>query len=159
VNQSDFELSAIKLKNVFGDKAYPPEKLRLIWEQLKHYSSSEWQAAVHNLILNHRYAPQMKEIEEALEQSKARSSSTQSDSIIRESIIEEKNGTACSYCESFGTLVARRKDTPGTPYAFRCGFCSAADKLGLSRFIPQWNASRETTYLAVKPGDVEEMFK
>jgi hypothetical protein len=152
----EFETHCSRLVNVYGDKAYPPEKAALIWQKVKHLQVQKWSEVVDHLILNHRYAPQGKDILESME-TKASGSFVEADSAIRERLIAESG--ECDWCGSHGHLIARREDEPGTPYAFRCKFCRAAEVLNISKQIPLWDDRRFSAYYPVKPGDVKSMFK
>ena len=54
----------------------------------------------------------------------------------------QKNGIAiCKHCDFLGMVTALEKET-GNTFAFRCSNCEAADELGLSKTISEWNSSR-----------------
>jgi hypothetical protein len=68
--------------------------------------------------------------------------STTRPSLADKKLIEPPKEIKCNLCGSTGWINAL--DSEERSYAFRCGDCSTATKLGLSKSIPVWDETRFT---------------
>lgn len=66
MNHMEFTAGMDRLRNVFGDRAYSDERVKLIFRMVQHESSEFWVKAVDQLILSCRQPPLSTEIGELL---------------------------------------------------------------------------------------------
>jgi hypothetical protein len=122
----DFQKQIARLTSTYGDKAYPPERVQILWAQLRHCQVDDMRAAVSAVIADSPRAPMAKDLAEAVEQAARR----------RRDV--EASGTGelpkCRYCWDQGWVVTRRTG-PSLGTALRC--CCAAGRARL-RTIPQF---------------------
>lgn len=59
-----------RLKQNFGEKAFSPPKVSIMWEKLKHVDSEIFHESVENLILEKKFAPAFSEFEEQIDKSR-----------------------------------------------------------------------------------------
>lgn len=59
--------------------------------------------------------------------------------------LQKNNLSTCKFCDYLGMVTTVQKSSKNT-YAFRCSNCEAADELGLSKKIPEWNSSLSQEY-------------
>jgi len=66
VNKTDFALQIIKLQNTYGEKHYPKERNDIIWEEVRSFSSDEFEKIVNTLIGEHKFAPMLEDFRKLL---------------------------------------------------------------------------------------------
>jgi hypothetical protein len=65
VTKEQFAVHMQRLVDTFGDRAYPPERMKLIYQEVADFGDTWWKLEVDKLIGNHRIAPLLSEIREA----------------------------------------------------------------------------------------------
>ena len=72
MDRSDFARQIERLKATYGDKAYPAERVEVLWKTFSRVTDVAFGDAVTACIGNSQYAPMMKHLEEAVEEASAR---------------------------------------------------------------------------------------
>ncbi|HMX98737.1 MAG TPA: hypothetical protein PK473_03110 [Nitrosomonas sp.] len=62
-----FQIQIKRLKETYGDKAYPEERIKVLWAQFKNVQNHEFVDTVTMLIANHRQPPMLGEIEKEIQ--------------------------------------------------------------------------------------------
>lgn len=68
MDKSDFLTQIQRLKATYGDKAYPPERVEVLWKTFSRVTDVAFGDAVTACIGNSQYAPMLKHLEEAVEE-------------------------------------------------------------------------------------------
>lgn len=107
----EFDSGMKRLTDVYSEKAYPPERRKLIYYQMKNLNREEWHNLVSRMIMYQRYAPMMDDFVEAA-------------SLLKREASPDRIGN-CDLCSGYGSLMAIRE---GLKYAFKCT-CEAGEIL------------------------------
>lgn len=116
MTNAEFITQMERLARVFGERAYPTERTRLIWEQVSWLSEVSFARIVDDFIGSSRQPPLMPEFRDAIELERAR---------IRgqENVIPDdrpwERPHACGYCYDTGAMLCEKRGAPGV-WAFRC---------------------------------------
>lgn len=135
MTHAEFTLVTDELKNFFGERHFPENKLGRIWQIVKYISKGELEAGVNSIMDVARHAPTPGEIRmacrSAIERAKA------------EQIRLRLEGIAgrCAFCDNKGKVFAVLKDNPSQEFQFSCT-CQAARILGFK--ILQWDEKRHS---------------
>lgn len=146
MNLREFGEQMDRLKNVYGDKAYPKERIELIWKNVGSLSALSFSRVVDDLISSFRNAPMAQEFSEALSKERERTAAN----VIRPDIPAWNAPARCWSCKDTGCFVCVHPVKPGL-WAFRC----ACDK-GLNDprthipFFVQQHISEGFTYFDVQ---------
>jgi hypothetical protein len=104
-----------RLKSVYSDKAYPPEREDLIWREMKNMDSREFEDVVSELIASSNQAPMIGKFREA-KGDLGRKNAAQYNLAWDQWVASRPN---CSYCGKKGYIMAVHVST-GDTYAFVC---------------------------------------
>lgn len=128
---SEFKTGMDRIRNVFGDKAYPEERVDLIWQETRRLTAGEFATIVGELIAAQAAPPLIGKFREAMAYMNSKNSG------IRKQEREDwrNRQKPCRLCGKTGWVQAERV-VDGSLYAFRC-HCPCGEEL-LSRSIPQW---------------------
>lgn len=120
----------------FGQKAYPPARVALIWNNVKRLEAGEFDAIVRNLVISESHPPAPGKIIsaclEAMNRQRIKNKQADLDTLTR-------TGTQCRWCGNSGRVQAYPRDPrvpAGHPFAFRC-LCQAGQIDGSA--IPIWH--------------------
>lgn len=133
----EFSNEMDRLRETFGDKAYPKPRVIQIYELVKAMSSWEFKSIVDYLIGNSKFAPLPAEIEKASREVKNKLAIDRKNRFLADS--EDKN---CPWCFRTGSIVARSLED-STLYAFSCS-CEFQDFYQHS--YPKWNESLRSDF-------------
>jgi hypothetical protein len=132
VTFDEFELSAGRLRTLYGEKAFPRERIEIIFRAVQYSSSKVWDEALNLIIGEHMHAPSLTKIKEALYAvRKTHGETTDAWEPIRDRIKATEKLPAdqnCGQCFGSGVLMAhRRADERKYLYCFGCS-CPAGDE-------------------------------
>lgn len=153
MSPQEFGAQIDRLKRTFGDRAYPEERNRLIYREVKDFDRRWLESVVDGLIANCRQAPILADFAQVISAEKERVWKKTRDA--GESAWVERTSWACAYCCDSGVFLARKDSEPG-PSAFRC-HCERGGE-DSRRAIPQFKSdhSREGFYwVDIKPRERE----
>lgn len=124
MNESEFLLQIDRLKETYGEKIYSNERIKLIWNQLKHVPQKYFENCVSDIIASSPTAPMLPKLQESLS---GKTDQIQESKKIEIEFLKEKS-PECRYCGNTGIIYA---EEIGTIYeaTFRC-FCPVAEKIG-----------------------------
>lgn len=109
----EFEPAIARLRTVYGDKAYPKERVEVIFRSVKYSSSRVWDETVTELIGEAMHAPPLSKIREVLYLVKKRfNESSDPWQAQREEIRGLERTSSCRQCYGSGTLAAHRRSDP-----------------------------------------------
>jgi hypothetical protein len=133
----DFDEGMRRLKSVYGEKVFPPERVELIRRAVQYVAPEIWQATVGEVISEHMTPPNVNKIREALYATRKKLNVGETDfwSDIRNQIKEiEKSPLACRHCLGSGVFGAyRTQDANRYLYTFLC-VCRSG---GLAARLPE----------------------
>lgn len=118
----EFSEGIDRLKDVFGDRAYSPERVKLIWKLVGREDRIFWHQCLDQLIGSSRQPPLLQEISQILYESRAKRSS-ETKKIAKEESWEFRY--SCDFCYDNGVYLANKKGHTGE-WAFRC-HCEKGD--------------------------------
>jgi hypothetical protein len=72
MNMAEFDTQISRLKNTFGDRAYPDERLKLIWREVREFSSGWFEKLVDRLICDSRLPPLLPEFRNEISRERER---------------------------------------------------------------------------------------
>lgn len=142
MTKEEFQNQVIRLRNVYGDKYFPEERVSIFWNKLKFTKAETFERMVSLLIAECVSAPMLQKILEAKR-------IFGDDSVSRESAINEKRRVSanCSQCGKMGYVLAKHLIS-GNEYSFRCS-CSIAEFMNLN--YPVWTPSHEREFKKSPP--------
>ncbi len=133
LSQADFTIQLLRLTETYGDKHYPPERARAIYEEVKDVPVESVEKIVTDLIADRQYPPMRDAFRAAAAGFKGWKQNPDLQRLY--------SSSSCRWCGLSGFMFATKtnpKISPGR-YAFRCPFCEAAEIKVLSTKIPQWS--------------------
>lgn len=129
----EFNEQVNRLRSVYGDKAYPDERVRLLWREVGSLSSAWFESAVSGLIQSCRQAPLAHEFSPMISDERERVYRKQKE---KELVTREITSYSCEYCKDMGVFLCIKNDDRSVPYVFRC-HC-ARGRSDLRRKIPHY---------------------
>lgn len=144
----EFEIQMNRLTGVYGDKAYPTERRKIIWNKFRETPIGVFKKTIESCIADHAMAPMLSKIETEMRQH-WREYFESNPKHIREP-------QPCAPCESSGILFAFKKNVKSNSFTFRCPSCSNAGNERLSKSIIQWSDNFLNKYDLVKPNKITE---
>lgn len=138
-----------RMRETYGEKAYPKERADILFEKLKWLEPLEFRAIVSELIANNAHAPMLGKFEEVTRAFK------QKNSARSEEAFQAWLSTQpwCDFCGRQGFILARlRGDTiTAHPFAFRCS-CDIGERAAFK--YPLWSEARHgSRYSREKPSE------
>ena len=121
MTQQEFQSQVERLKSVYGDRAYPDERVKLLWSAAGSLPGDWFRRTVDSLIGGMRQAPVLSDFQEAIGAERERVWRSQKAAQLSAKVMDFAR---CSWCGGNGVVLARRKDDH-TPWAFKCR-CSNA---------------------------------
>ena len=112
MTQQEFQSQVERLKSVYGDRAYPDERVKLLWSAAGSLPGDWFRRTVDSLI---------SDFQEAIGAERERVWRSQKAAQLSAKVMDFAR---CSWCGGNGVVLARRKDDH-TPWAFKCR-CSNA---------------------------------
>jgi hypothetical protein len=100
MEKQKFNEEIVRLKSVYGEKSYPPERISLIWREFYYISDKDFLSAVDQLISNKRFAPMVDDFRGIL------SGQTRSNRL--EKIDAIKKSSYCKLCGNTGSLAVNK---------------------------------------------------
>lgn len=133
MNKEDFQTGMDKLRGLYGEKYYPPERIATFWDAVKDLSRSDWLAVVNELIGANTYAPMLDKVRVVSAPFQARANERRKEQLSTRQVY-------CRVCDGSGFARAKHKVlTQEQPFHFRCPFCDSAQLRSLSHKIPLWD--------------------
>ena len=132
MSQAEFVEQVNRLKNVYGEKSYPDERVKLLWREVSGMGGEWFESAVSQLISNSRYAPLAPEFAPLISDERERVWKLQKD----KQAVSPLRVPDCEFCSDRSVYLCTRNGDRSAPYAFRC-HCpkGSADK---RKNIPQY---------------------
>lgn len=72
MKSEQFDMQVNRLKDVYGDKAFPDQRIKIIWREVQDFDASWFTRVVDGLIGSERYAPLMDKFAEAASKERER---------------------------------------------------------------------------------------
>jgi hypothetical protein len=140
IRYAEFLVEFARITDTFGDRTYPTERIKAIWDELRDLALPEVSSVFTNLIADPPMGrPPMRDAFRTLAQSYRGGRGDQYAEL-----------PACSWCGRLGVVMAELSQGPFArfkyQYAFRCPFCPAAQERRVSRRVPVWSRDRVPTY-------------
>lgn len=123
MTETEFRSQMNRLVAVYSEKAYPPERMQIIWREMKNAAVYEFENIVSELIGSCSYAPMIDKFRAA----KSDLFSKNHCDYERQLKSWVENQPKCPYCEKRGYIVATRR-TDRTHHAFGCK-CAISKRL------------------------------
>jgi hypothetical protein len=140
----EFEQSISRLKAVYGDKAYPKERVEMVYRAVKWTHLAIWEESLNEIIGDCIHPPTVSKIKEIVNLTRKRMSIDDDPfKNLRAEIRELEKTSQCRKCFGSGTLSAHRRDDEFQHlFVFGCD-CAAGVKAMLlpenKNKIRQWN--------------------
>lgn len=126
--QQEFMIELDRLKSVYGEKAYPEERVKILWNEFKTYEIARFKKAVDFLVAENFNAPPISKIRDAMFYTPNASSA-----------LKQAPDYDCSWCGQSGVVtVFRKKDR--AKFTLRCP-CDDFGKQKHGERIPVWKES------------------
>jgi len=135
-----------KLQNVFGERSYPSERCKVIWNLVSSADEKSFGLWITHIIGEASKPPMMPEFKEFFYTDKRNSNR-----------VKHGSGENCLYCGGHGQLLAHSL-LDEMPYAFICSFCTSAERLGINKIIYDKNGG-ETIHRAVWSNERKNDFR
>lgn len=141
MTQVEFDTQVKRLVDTYGEKAFPAERVRIMWGHVSGYDRDWFRRLCDKLIASCRQAPVYADYAEDVNHERDRIWTAQKHS---RKVVEMRDW-ACSTCHGLGAVLARKIDG-GAAYAFKCS-CGAgkADR----RAFPHWRDEYQESYRVV----------
>lgn len=143
---NEFEPSVVRLRSVYGEKIFPPERLDILYRAVQYVSLDIWTEALDLVIGEHMMAPNVNKIKEAVYAvRKTKGDTADAWEPLRERIRatqklpEDKN---CRQCWGGGTLYCYLKDDPHQYQYVKICDCAAGEvaaKLPENKRLRKWD--------------------
>lgn len=139
MNQDQFDWNMKRLIGVYGEKAYPTERIKLFWNELRHIEGEMWEAIVDALISDSQYPPMISKIRECV--------SLLRDKFYSRDRIQAKLDAArwCDRCHKTGAVCATSK-SDFSIWVFRCP-CECGELKNYK--YPSWNIVDQSKYFGL----------
>lgn len=137
----EFSKHMERLKEVYGDRAYPEERIKIIWQKTKWRSEKVWEETTKRLIADSMQPPMLSKILEmyAIVQRDFPEIKTDPYAHIRDELRLKAQKPSCTRCGGHGTLVAFKKYNKLQSTSLICNcYCG-----GLAKKLPENRADRE----------------
>jgi hypothetical protein len=138
MTNTEFKDQITRLIEVYSEKSYPDERVKILWEENKRLSAFEFQGIVTELIASNSTAPMAGKFREAramLQQKNAHS--------LNAAFLEAiERAPQCSWCEKQGCITAYDRATRNE-YLFKCR-CTVGD-MKFPKF-PEWGTRFTAQY-------------
>lgn len=108
-----------RLRNMYGEKNFPPERVKLIAITFQILDDSEFAQVVSDIIAHERYAPMLDGIKKHAERFMKRKYKIQDQKDRAELERRKSAGNTCSECNDSGFVFAFKKGTKYS-FCFRC---------------------------------------
>ncbi len=133
MTEHEFKGQMTRLVSVYGDKAYPPERMSLIWREMKNAALYEFEAIVSELIGTCSYAPLIDKFRTAKSELFAKNSCDY-ERKLRAWVAAQPR---CPYCDNYGYITATHR-VNGSIQVFGCK-CDVSKRL-YPKYL-QWSNS------------------
>lgn len=127
-----------RLISVYGDRAYPAERVSLLWKECSYLADYEFSDLVSELIGTCGTAPMLgkfRELTEGIRRKHAEKRKSEFEAWAEQQM-------SCSYCAKTGVVLARKK-TDGNLCAFVC-FCEIGSSSNLA--YPKWTQTNSSLF-------------
>jgi hypothetical protein len=138
MDQTTFDREMNRIYEVFSDRAYAPERTKLIWSAVRNLAPQEFSAVVSDLIGSCATPPLVSRFREAVQQLYQKNSFECNRA--KDQWIDSLPW--CSLCGKKGEIVALKRDD-GTLFAFRCP-CEIGSRLWPR--VPVWRQEHMEIY-------------
>lgn len=115
MTEVEFTKEATRLLKTYGDKAFPQERLQLVFKKFQHYPSDLFAEVISEVIADCISVPNITKMQEYANVVKGRRQDVRVDpfAFARERILQKsKEQTTCRHCQSGGIVTAIRKGDP-----------------------------------------------
>jgi len=102
------------LQKVYGEKAYPAERVSVMWNKFKCLTYQEWSAGIDRAIASNRWAPMMPQLEDVFINEINKSAQ-----LNRKMIVSKATNGICKHCKNTG-IVMKTRARDMIEFAFRC---------------------------------------
>ncbi len=127
----EFSSEMGRLINVFSDKAYPKERMALIYEKMHFLEVADFRDIVSILIGECAQAPLLPRFQEAAKAHYAK----HRERLDKEEALWIEKQAHCELCNRTGVITARRKDNWAASFAFKC-VCAVGERKQFN--YPSW---------------------
>lgn len=137
----EFEKQIDRLVDVYSDKHYPPDRIKLFWKRFGWVHPTIFSSAMDEMIADCPHAPLFNRIREAISAARKNHPELDCDPYkpIRERIYEKiKSPDPCRKCAGWGMLLAYRKHRNLETTTLICN-CSAGT---LAKQLPEYRSDR-----------------
>ena len=138
MTQGEFQNQVARLKDVYGPKAYPDERVRLMWVEVSSLDGKWFEEAVSSLIASARYAPLAQEFSNYIGAERERS--WKASNVVK--MFNREATYSCAECKDIGVFLCVTGDLSQGKFAFRCR-CPKG-MADMRRNIPQYKAEHLT---------------
>lgn len=153
MTREEFQSQMSRLIKVYGDRAYPPERMQIIWRKIQFRHPKIFESSVDALIADNAHPPLLSKIMEMLvmvgKQYPDLDKGPETD--LRDQLIEaQKRPGGCDKCENWGVIRAFRKDKFGHPEEYLlcdCRLGSIAARLPEYRRCGEWHQYYDHYYV------------
>jgi len=139
----EYKSQIIRLKETFGDKHFPEERIKTLWEKIKTQGFNEFKRATDKIILEKYTPPPASVILESINEFKDRVRKEEKAEVLFD----------CSWCGQSGFVTARPNESSDNSVAFRCacewfsfkakGNFTVWDNAFKSRYYPEFYRFQE----------------
>lgn len=101
-----------RLQNTFSDRAFPDERVKLIWDSVKNLDARDFKKIADVFIADSRQPPMVSDF-------RAQASIVQGRNVIFVDRWDGRPKSSCPYCYGLGVFIAQKESSCGL-WAFRC---------------------------------------
>lgn len=131
----EFQMGAAKLQRVYGEKAYPQERVEIIFRSVKYSSSKIWEETVTELIGEAMHAPPLSKIKETLYAVKKKfGESSDAWEGLRQQLRKLEQSSGCRKCFGQGVFLAMKR---ADPYQYQYNFICDCHAGTLAQDLPE----------------------
>lgn len=139
MNHQEFSIQMDRLKDVYTDRPYSNERVKLIWREVSRLSGEAFSRIVDNLISSQRQPPMLTEIRDQIALERERTSSEP-----KAVAMNWEASYNCDFCRDLGIFVCTQGESLNF-YAFRCHCEKGSQHQG--KHIPHYKSGhREQGY-------------
>jgi hypothetical protein len=132
---------------MYGEKALPEERVRLIAKELSPLNDSQIRDVVDDIVANHNYAPTLKEFLKYAEVPLKRNYDEQEAAFDHQVRERRLKGESCWACDDIGTISAIDKTNPhATTFSFGCPDDKCMAREFKAKNIARWDGRFENRF-------------
>lgn len=149
-----------RLRSMYGEKAFPDERVRLLAKELSPLTDEQLGGVVDDIIANLNHAPTLKDFVKYAEGLLKKNYDEREKAFEREIEARRNSGKSCWYCDDVGTVSAIDKtNRHASTFAFGCPAPDCIAREFKAKNATRWSESWESRFQPCFMGTGKTVFQ